>query len=315
MQPAKGRSWRSRRLRSFVVRLCAFALAVPLLAALSGPQQPNAPQATAADPVYSSEARTCARCHSALVNDFAGSRHAPHNKAKAVTCAMCHGLQRDHIASGGVKTKEPDGAMGTQEQVDELCLNCHRGKHASFERSIHAKKGLSCTSCHSIHAASHSEHLLKATPVQLCDHCHTNVRSQFQMPSRHNVEEGLIQCTDCHDPHGTAKEEGPGTHHRQDGFCTNCHTAMEGPFRFEHPIVKTEGCTACHFPHGGPNPHLLLRADVDSICQLCHFPSPDPRSGAHMPTSPDHAAPPKSCTDCHADVHGSNSSPIFLNKK
>lgn len=301
-----------RKLRFFAVSLCALAFAGPLSFALPPPEQHTQQRGTTANDADPSEARTCAPCHSALVAGFAEGRHASHSKAKAVSCATCHGAQKDHVASGGTPTKEPDASMGTQEQVDALCLSCHQGKHANFDRSIHAKRGLSCTTCHSIHAAGREAHLLKTAELQLCYHCHADVKPQFQMPSRHNVEEGLIECTDCHDPHGTAQEERPGAHHRQDSFCTNCHTAMEGPFRFEHPIVKTEGCTACHLPHGGPNPHLLLKASVDAICQFCHFPSPDPASGAHMPAAPDAASPHKACTDCHADVHGSSSSLVFL---
>lgn len=93
--------------------------------------------------------------------------------------------------------------------------------------------------------------------------------------------------------------------------CTACHTHVAGPFAYKHAPMQAEGCTACHAGHGSPNPHLLLKASVDTVCQQCHIPRPDPASGAHMLTGPNQAAA-KPCTACHTDVHGSNRSPIFL---
>jgi hypothetical protein len=52
---------------------------------------------------------------------------------------------------------------------------------------------------------------------------------------------------------------------------------------------------------------------VDTICQQCHFPPPNPRTGVHMPSA--NTGSSKSCIDCHTDVHGSGSSPAFLKAK
>jgi len=300
-------------MRTFrAASLGAFVFVAPLVAAHSAVAQPDQRQENLTDRYDPSQARTCARCHSALVRDFAQSPHAHRADAKDLACSICHGTQDDHVASGGAKSKQVDPASGTQKQVDQLCLTCHQGKHASFDRSPHGKNGVSCTACHSIHAGGSSKPLLKVNQPELCYRCHAEVKVQFEMPSRHNVQNGLIQCTDCHDSHGTEQEERPGASSRQDTFCADCHTSATGPFLFEHAVVKTEGCTACHFPHGGPNPHLLLRANVDAICQSCHFPAPDAKTGAHMSPAKSHAEPSKSCTDCHSDVHGSNRDPVFL---
>lgn len=93
--------------------------------------------------------------------------------------------------------------------------------------------------------------------------------------------------------------------------CTACHTHIAGPFAYKHAPMQAEGCTACHAGHGSPNPHLLLKASVDTVCRQCHIPRPDPASGAHMPVGSNPAAA-KPCTACHTDVHGSNRSPVFL---
>ncbi len=261
------------------------------------------------------QAGACVRCHSAVVSEFAGSAHAlPAATAHThtLTCATCHGTQADHVASAGAKSKELDPASGTKTQVDELCLNCHRAKDSAFADSPHGKAGVSCTTCHSIHHPGTPTYLLKAAEHKLCFQCHGDQQPQFTMAFRHNVIEGVIECSDCHDSHGTMTKRRPESAFRQRGFCTNCHTETSGPFVFEHAIMKAEGCTACHVPHGGPNPHLLIGADPDAICRQCHVPSPDPAVGAHMPSAKDHSGRSKSCVDCHTDIHGSSRSPALL---
>jgi predicted CXXCH cytochrome family protein len=87
------------------------------------------------------------------------------------------------------------------------------------------------------------------------------------------------------------------------------------PFEFEHAIIKTEGCTACHSPHGGPNSHMLNRARVNTICLLCHFPPQISSNGHSLVQAHDTTAKGQPCTNCHADIHGSDMSAVFLKKK
>ena len=316
MPLTSGPDRRPLKMRTFhIARLGAIVFAAFLIAPFLAGAQPGDRQGGPSHPSDPSDARTCARCHSSLVSHLSVSPHVRRTNAKDLTCSICHGSQKDHVASGGEKSKEIDPASGTQKEVDQVCLSCHRGTHSGFDRSPHGRSGLGCTACHSIHGGDSSKSLLKAPQPELCYQCHAQVKPQFDMPSRHNVRSGLVQCTDCHDPHGTRQEERPGASYRQDTFCTDCHTSTAGPFLFEHAVVKTEGCTACHLPHGGPNPHLLIRAKVDAVCQSCHFPSPNLNTGAHIPPAKDHAEHSKSCTDCHADIHGSNRDFNFLNAR
>jgi DmsE family decaheme c-type cytochrome len=92
-----------------------------------------------------------------------------------------------------------------------------------------------------------------------------------------------------------------------------CHTETAGPFVYEHAVVKTEGCTACHTPHGGPNPRLLNRASVNTICLQCHSPSPNFTTATPIGPAHNQATQYQSCTICHTSIHGSNTSPIFFN--
>ena len=101
----------------------------------------------------------------------------------------------------------------------------------------------------------------------------------------------------------------------QNAVCTKCHTENAGPFVYEHPVVKAEGCTACHSPHGSANPRLLNASNLNALCLQCHsatnavaFPH------AVSPTGPVHnqLSTEVACTNCHTQIHGSNASNIYF---
>ena len=52
--------------------------------------------------------------------------------------------------------------------------------------------------------------------------------------------------------------------------CVKCHVEKRGPFVFEHPAVKVEGCVTCHNPHGSTNRMLLVRREGRQLCLQCH---------------------------------------------
>lgn len=291
--------------------------ALPANAATPG-SKPAAP-AKQADPADLVGAEVCASCHGDVAKKFAANPHAKlaeeHGKA-GVTCESCHGPGRAHVEGGGDKTKIFSPAKAAARQVDSKCLSCHEGQHANFERSAHGDGNVSCIGCHSVHASASqgeaAEHLLKAAQPTLCYQCHTDIKPQFGMPFHHKVEEGLMSCSDCHDPHGTFEKKNLRSSSQQDAVCTKCHSETAGPFVYEHDVVKTEGCVACHFPHGGPNPRLLNRANVNTLCLQCHSPSPN-FTTAPIPTFHNQTAQYQACTICHTSIHGSNTSSIFFN--
>lgn len=293
----------------------AFLSATAMAAPAKGDKQAaaKAAQPAASDFVGSD---TCATCHDEVAKGFAANPHIKiaemHGKS-GITCEGCHGPGKAHVDGGGDVTKIFDPAKATSKEVDTKCLGCHQGQHANFERSAHGEGNVSCISCHSVHAAKTPEHLLKAAEPELCFQCHTDVKPQFSAPFHHKVEEGLVKCTDCHDPHGTFGNHALRSSSQQDAVCTKCHTETAGPFVYEHNVVKTEGCTACHTPHGGPNPRLLNRANVNTICLQCHSPSPNFTTSAPLGPAHNQATQYQSCTICHTSIHGSNVSPVFFN--
>ncbi len=261
---------------------------------------------------------TCEACHGEVAKKFSTNPHsrlALMHDGKGATCESCHGPGRAHVEGGGDITKIFRFSKASAKQIDETCLGCHEGAHPNFERSAHGEAGLSCTSCHSVHSFEDEASLLKVSQPKLCYTCHTDVKPAFAQPFHHKVDEGLMKCSDCHDPHGTFEGKLVKSTPDQNAVCTKCHTETGGPFVFEHPVIKTEGCTTCHSPHGSPNARLLNVSNINTLCLQCHS---ETNMGAFphavSPTGPAHsqAAQYVACTNCHTQIHGSNASPQFF---
>jgi DmsE family decaheme c-type cytochrome len=294
--------------------LGAAVLCTTTMAAQPSEAKPDGHQAVQPDSSNFVEPAACATCHKEVVKSFANKPHskpAPSDGGKGVTCESCHGPGKEH-AKGGNVTLIFDPSTASAKEVDEKCQACHGRTYIDLEHSAHGRGNVSCIGCHTIHAPGAPKHLLKMEQPQLCIQCHNDVKPQFSMPIHHKVEEGLIDCTDCHDAHGASGENSQPPSAWQFIMCTKCHAPTAGPFVYEHPAIKAAGCSFCHFSHGGPNHKLLIHADVNKICLQCHLPSPNP--GAGLPAVPEHtqSAQSQSCISCHASIHGSNTSDVFL---
>jgi DmsE family decaheme c-type cytochrome len=272
--------------------------------------KPAADQAKAAAPGEFVGAEVCATCHEDVAKGFADNPHAKMalmHGDNGVTCENCHGAGSEHVAGGGDVTKIFNPAKATANDVDAKCLSCHAGAHPNFDRSPHARAGVSCVSCHSVHAKGDRESLLKAPQPTLCFGCHADQKAQFNMPFHHKVNEGLVKCSDCHDVHGTFLANNLKSTEDQNAICTKCHTDVRGPFTYEHAPVRAEGCTTCHTPHGTQNPRLLNMPSIATLCNQCH--SPLSAGGVHGLDAGSTTVTP--CVTCHTFIHGSNVSPAF----
>jgi len=281
-----------------------------------------APPATAQEEGMSWTAEDCAMCHPDQVAAFADNPHSVLDReegwrleGRASSCTSCHGDAARHIEEGGgVGNIFSFGEDALATAKSDNCLQCHGDAHPRFGSSPHAKAGLDCSSCHSIHGSDGQPPLLKAAqgpddwPSQSlgietaqCAECHTDVLTQFEFNERHRLQEGILDCTSCHNPHE------PATRWQLGGFkqsqCIECHTDKGGPFVFEHGSVKVEGCVACHTPHGSPNRHLLTFQSVGELCFSCHAAVP----GFHARFTVETV-----CTNCHSSIHGSNFDQFFL---
>ena len=148
--------------------------------------------------------------------------------------------------------------------------------------------------------------------------------------SHHPIREGKVVCSDCHNPHGS-----PGPKLLKEftvnETCYNCHAEKRGPLLWEHQPVR-DNCLNCHTPHGSTQARLLIER-MPYLCQKCHETgnhnsapwSANQVPGVNSPynnsarTAPSGLAvpddDPRSCANCHSQVHGSNSpAGIFLTR-
>jgi DmsE family decaheme c-type cytochrome len=270
----------------------------------------------------------CRTCHINLFTPFYRNPHyksiAAANQAPENTgCEGCHGPGSAHVAAGGGKDTIPRAfSKLAPEQVVDTCLRCHTQSisRANIRRSEHTLDNVVCTNCHSIHGSPAAKNLLKtAEQRDLCYGCHTTVRAQFSMPFKHRVNEGAIQCTDCHNPHGSntatwSMAARPRMVEQSMGNempCLKCHTDKRGPFAYEHAATRIDGCDTCHSAHGSPNPRLLKRPVVATLCLECHTGAGNfGREGDGIVRQPGlhNLADPRfqTCVACHVRIHGSN---------
>jgi DmsE family decaheme c-type cytochrome len=289
------------------------------------------PPAAAASSQYVGS-NACRTCHADVWLNFYRNPHfrsvASGNEPPERTgCEGCHGPAQAHVAAGGGKDTIPRAfSLLSPKQVLEACLACHENNFdkANIQRSEHTQHNVACTSCHSIHHAAAPERLLAKKQAELCYSCHGAVRSQFEMPSKHRINEGFIQCSDCHNPHGSfAATWGMGQRSHMveqaldnESPCLKCHVDKRGPFVYEHPSVRIEGCQICHNPHGSMNAKLLKRPVEFTLCLGCHNAggSGTRNLGVDLQSARHNLLDPKfqRCTTCHVRIHGSNADQYFL---
>ena len=184
-------------------------------------------------------AEVCKTCHEDIYNNFDKSPHwkttlDKHGGPAKQGCEACHGPGQEHIDGGGDKAKIFSFKTALAKQVNERCLECHAsGKdHVNFSRTAHGENNLSCLSCHSSHHSSTDQFLLVKKQPELCYTCHQNKKAQFNMPFHHRVEEGLVECSDCHNPHGGFIGKQLRSAAARDSVCFTCHVDKQGPFVF-----------------------------------------------------------------------------------
>lgn len=248
---------------------------------------------------------TCLECHEAQHKNYLRSVHYQTEKKrmKIRGCEACHGPAETHLEEGGgAGTIFAFKASDLATEKSEKCITCHTRSSSRYLASPHGKASLDCTTCHIIHSESPKPSMLRTGSTESCYSCHEDVFSEFQLNERHRLQEGIMGCTTCHNPHQPATRERLGGF--KDQACLRCHADKGGPFLYEHGASRIEGCTACHEVHGSPNRHLLAQQSIADLCFSCHTLAPDWHSRFGSYTT--------NCTTCHSTIHGSNTSKIFL---
>ena len=181
----------------------------------------------------------------------------------------------------------PPSIPGATFVGTKACADCHEELVRDFKTAGHSRlmangknaENAGCESCHgpgSLHVSSGGGAKTIVNPgksPEACFQCHLEIRAKFNLPYRHPVPEGRVNCGDCHNPHKGSMTKGGGSTNvlGKNETCLECHQAQRGPFVFQHEAIR-QGCTTCHDPHGSVNQKQLV-ARNQILCLKCHFQS------------------------------------------
>ena len=261
----------------------------------------------------------CMGCHQQAASHWSHTLHAkvfvsnPRNELQARRCEACHGPGSEHLKNPADKQSivrfshqsERDAA-----EQNEMCLACHDGgQRIHWMSSIHERNDLVCSDCHNPMAQFSVDGLLaKPSISETCFGCHRQQRADFNKRSHMPLPEGQLSCVDCHNPHGSTTDPLLRTDTVNE-TCYQCHAEKRGPFIWEHAPVR-EDCTNCHNTHGSNHEKLLITARP-ILCQQCHTMIGHmndllTRGQLASGSNPDVRLLARSCSTCHAQIHGSN---------
>jgi DmsE family decaheme c-type cytochrome len=232
-------------------------------------------------------------------------------------CETCHGPGAAHAEDSDIAMSVQFGPDAPSDAQNGACLTCHQGGgRIHWSGSRHESEGVACATCHNVHAASDTllakdvrpETFVKNNQTETCYGCHPQVRAETHRISSHPFREGRVDCSDCHNVHGSVTD----SMLRQETLnetCYECHAEKRGPFLWEHQPSRDD-CSNCHVPHGS-NHRTLLEARTPWLCQSCHDAQFHPGSaatgsGLAGSASPNRNLLLKDCLNCHTEVHGSN---------
>ena len=257
----------------------------------------------------------CLECHEEQKKGYENTTHgrASHPRSPAATrgCESCHGPGSRHVDDPAVAGSIISFRTARPQDASQTCLTCHqRGNHALWEGSVHDARKLACTTCHSVHAFKSERAQLKAAAERdTCATCHRDKIAKLDRSGHMPVREGKMECSTCHNPHGSTNVKQLRKGDSIAELCTTCHADKRGPYLWEHAPSR-DGCTTCHDPHGSSNERMLV-AKPPIFCQRCHVATRHPSTiydGALIGSaaSPSVRIYARSCVTCHSAIHGSN---------
>lgn len=310
------------RLLLITLSITVLGMAVATLARADGEQGAEPPAQ------YSSGGKLCLACHNEgrikpaheILLTRMGTTTDPASPFGEGNhdCEACHGPSKAHTRGKRDQRPKPSVTFGPETPANEKnapCLSCHDdGERLHWAGSTHDIQEVACVDCHTLHAENDPVLALETQPA-VCYACHAEQRALFLRQSRHPVQSatgatsgvGLMACTDCHNPHGSAGEA-LLVRDTLNETCYECHAEKRGPFLWEHQPVR-EDCSNCHEAHGS-NYAPLLKGRAPWICQQCHNAWDHPSMAYSGTGIPPQGASPQvlagQCLNCHSQVHGSN---------
>jgi hypothetical protein len=267
--------------RHLLVAIFALALTVPAQAGL-----PQSEESSGIEPAPGT-LEACGKCHRGRLATIDRSPHGALDRegfakrtGAASSCSACHGAVDEEHTLAGVLSEfaRSQGCQAVFAFTEaespavkaQRCLTCHTAERPLFPQGRHALSGMDCTSCHDIcsEQASGRWALQRAltqygSAVDLtvasttCWECHGDIMAEFELNERHRLQEGILECTSCHDPHRPEAREHLGGFKQQQGspnrhllnfqavaeLCFSCHDAVPG---FHARFTLETQCTNCH---------------------------------------------------------------------
>lgn len=280
-----------------------------------------------ADYVGNTNCLAACHAHDQIRKDFEASTMGAQLSTKAgmpvVDCESCHGPGSLAIEGITPEKVEADRLQNIKTECNHdtlinlntlpagakslICLKCHTANATfnihNWNAGEHALNDVSCSDCHPVHIGI--DLITAPRDVKtMCFKCHQEIKAEFSLPSRHPVLENKMFCNDCHEAHGSSSEENLLRRSTIFETCTRCHMEKGGPFIFEHADVN-DNCMNCHSNHGAVNNNLLKVRDP-FLCLQCHMGHSINQWTGGPSTRDQKRAYYTRCTDCHSEVHGSD---------
>jgi DmsE family decaheme c-type cytochrome len=271
-----------------------------LVAGIFAPGSSAQDPPSAGPPPSAVAAEECAACHGDAVKAMSGTGHG----ALSSGCAGCHGDVSAHLRSN-VEKSEPGPIVAFSklkpQAANEVCEKCHsKAGQKHWSGSSHESRGVACVACHAVHPKGAVPGALLVKPqMALCTGCHLQKKAQLMRSSHMPMREGKLECSTCHNPHGTPNDK-LLLQTSVNENCYSCHAEKRGPFLWEHAPVR-ENCLNCHDAHGSIQ-EKMLKVKQPLLCQQCHQTASHP--GPAYPAMSRYAFN-QGCLHCHPTIHGS----------
>ena len=328
-----------------------------------------------------SVAPNCATCHTAhSILPHTDPASSINRKNIAATCTKCHSqIETVHrkIIRGELWEKQanvlpscPDchqphkirNVFYDMGMANADCMRCHANEKLRRARdgksmfvnvdevahSVHSKKGIACSQCHSEVNASHVRPCETITKGVDCTSCHDEI-GKLYVTSIHGQLTGKNDpnaptCKECHGTHGILSKQDPQSSTfavNVPNLCARCHReGNKAAVRYtgtQHEIISnytesihgtllkngltvTATCTSCHTAH-----HILPRSDpassvnannVPNTCGQCHHGIEEQfENSIHSKKISGYSKPLPVCNDCHTahSIHRTDENTFRLN--
>lgn len=259
----------------------------------------------------------CMECHEDEVASFERTTHSKSWQA-GTGCESCHGDLAAHLKNPKIRGTIEVMQKKSSFSSSEACLQCHEkaGEQQHNSLSEHTRAGVACGSCHNAHPSAEHKRAMtskglspmhKDKQSELCMSCHKTTEAQFAQTTHHRLREGVMECTSCHNPHGS--DQFRQLRSDKTTVCVQCHEDKRGPFVFVHGASLGDGCMSCHESHGSGARNMLKNRDPRALCIGCH----SRETAAGVPHGRAGLQDLGDCTRCHSEIHGSNVNPYFTN--